>query len=203
MLEENEQKIFAPVQPAAAERPPMDESEARKQTVTLMNMRQTLQSYGISWYADGNLRTDSANKYNYTPADFNKLVDAWMPVVQTANLRVPPLFNILIVETVCSGPLVSLMYQNRKVRKQNEAYARENAELKEQLKKQVSKRPATKTAWLLGSNGAGEYGYFQYTPSGVYLKNKERTEKAVLNDENVKLLIAANGEAAIAKLMGK
>lgn len=202
-LVENEQQIFAPVSSPDPEPQKMDETEARKQTVTLMTMRQTLQSYGIAWYADGSFKTEMANQYNYAPADFNKLVDAWAPVVQTANIRVPPFANILLTEAICTGPLIGLMAQNRKMRKELEYYKNKERKEKAETVRNFNKRPDTKTAWGLGFNEAGVYGYFTHQANGTYIPKQHRKQRPELTPETIELIKKHNGDDAITRLEGK
>lgn len=158
-----------------------------------MTFRQTIQGLGINFYADGNIK--APEQYYYKPFQFNQLVDAWMPLVQQANIKFPPIFNILAVEAACSGPLLGLMNQNRKMRKQIEAMSRKMAQMEKDVAVAVSARKPTKTQWKVDKNG-----YFEYTPANTYIAIEDRTEKPEMTDENYKLLVDANGPDHIHKV---
>lgn len=187
-------QIFTPVGPAAApERPPMDDTEARKQAITFMKSREYIQSGAIAWWADGNMQ--NMERYNYSPKAFNNLVDAWAPVLQQFNIRIPKGVNILFAELYNSGPVFGLMAQNRKMRKQNEAYAKRIQQLEKQVAVAASSRKPTKTQWKVDKNG-----YFEYTPANTYIATDDRSERPELTEENYKLLVEHNGADYINKV---
>ncbi len=193
--------IFAPSAPTQPEQPPMTEIEAENETAKWMRFRENLQAYGISWYADGSFA--GAEKYTYKPHQFNQLVKAWSPVVQRANVRLPPMADIALAELMCTGPLIGLMNQNRKYRKELAAARAQNEQLKQQLSDDLNKRRDAKYLWEIGENEIGDYGYFTRTPAGTYLAKDKRTERPKLTPENIELLIKHNGKAAVDRLIGK
>ena len=181
---------------AAGDQPPMDESEAMKQTRTLMDMRETAQSLGLSYIADGSL--DGYERYKYETWQKNLLVEAWTPIIQSMGIRVNPWLKVLYAEGISTTPIAVLAFNNRKARlkiEQQAAYIRhlehENANLKTTTPPPPSKplRNDTKNQWAVDENG-----YFENTIAGKYIPKATRKEKPDLTPEAYELLCKHNGK---------
>lgn len=176
----------------------MSDDEARRQTKMLIDFRNSAQSLGISWFSDGDLTNSQA--YEYKDWQKNKLVEAWTPIVAQYNLRLSPWANVIMCEMICTGPLVGLAVQNRKLRKQIESLKAQLQKSEEYRKSnEVEFKPVrtdSKTAWTIDQNG-----YFQYTPKGTYLKKEERNEKPIPTPEAYELLVKHNGKEFVDKAL--
>lgn len=179
----------------------MDEAEAYKQARTFMEIRQQVQAFGFTLWGDG--KWGLSKEYFYDKESFENLVEAYAPLAQQLNVRIPSGLKIVTAELFATGPLVALAKKNAEYRKRAELADKRAANAEAQLKKIISARKDTKTAWKLGVNGNGVYGYFAHTPSGAYIPNADRTERPELTDENIQLLIKHNGKAAIDKLLNR
>lgn len=183
---------------AANDNPPMDESEAMKHTRTLMDMRETAQSLGLSYIADGSVEYYA--KYKYEPWQKNLLIEAWAPLVQSMGLRVNPWIKVLYAEGISTTPLVMLSLNNRKQRIKIQEQAaviadlqRQNSELRTAPVMQ-DLRADTKNQWKVDTDG-----FFEYTKAGTYIKIKDRKEKPELTPEGYELLCKHNGKDFIDK----
>jgi hypothetical protein len=183
----------------AIEKAPMDETTAEKETAKWMKFRENLQAYGIAYYADGNIST--ADLYRYTPQQFKQLVTAYAPLVQRANVKLPPLADVALAEIMCTGPLLGLMQQNRKHRQQIKDLKKQNADLRKEVTKVTQMRKDSQRYWEIGYNDKGVFGFFTYNIAGKYLKIADRTVRPELTPENIAQLVKYNGQEAVDKLM--
>lgn len=193
-------EIIDNLSPAGKGREPLSESDAMKQTETLMDMRETAQSLALSYIAEGDLSRFEA--YKYEPWQKRLLVEAWTPLIQQWGLRVNPFIKILYAEGISTGPIAMLAINNRKQRLRIEEQAQEisrlrneNSSLKTNNIVEFKTRNDAKNLWLVD-----EAGYFQYTPAGKYIKKDERSEKPDLSPDNYKQLVKYNGKAEIDKI---
>lgn len=192
--------VTNPVAPGSEDSAVMTDLEARTQTKNLIEFRDGVQSFGISWISEGNL--SNAPAYQYKDWQKNKLIDAWTPIVAQYNLKLSPWANVVMTELICTAPLVGLAFQNRKLRLEIE-----------QLKAKFQQTSAFKTA----ATAAGEYkdartdsktswtidedGYFTNTPKGTYIRKTDRSEKPTLTPENYELLVKHNGKEFVDKAL--
>lgn len=159
---------------------PYSEDDAIKNTQILMDIRETVQAYGISWFCDGSISEHV--QYLYSKGDKDKLVRAWAPIVQQAGLRVPPMANVLVVEAICSGPIIAMGIQNRKYRMQAEKYKAElDAERVKNGKEPT--RGDTQRDWLIHSNGffqwSNKTGKWIYQPKDSAKERPDISEKGI------------------------
>lgn len=192
--------VTNPVSPGASEDAAMTDIQARAQTKTLIEFRDGVQSFGISWFSDGNL--SNAPMYQYKDWQKNKLIDAWTPIVSEYNLKLSPWANVIMTELICTAPMVGLAFQNRKLRIENE-------KLKAQLQQSETFRESataagdykdvrtdSKTKWTIDVDG-----YFTHTPKGNYIGKPERSEKPQPTPENYELLVKHNGKEFVDKAL--
>lgn len=184
---------------ATDSRPPLTEKEAWDNTETLINLRETVQSYGLSYYVDGNFK--NAAQYDYEADEKQRLIRAWSRVIGHYNVRVSPWVDVIITEAVCTGPLVALAYNNRSQRIELEKQRAEIQRLRrenEKLQNAASNdRRDTKTHWKIDDNG-----YFEYTIANTYLPKGKRSEKPKLTPENYELLVKHNGKDFVNNAFG-
>ena len=173
--------------------------EAARTTATLIEVRDTIQSFGISFYADGDMK--HAPDYSYENWQKEKLIKAYTPIVHRANLTISPWVDVLVAEAICTGPLIALTFKNRNLRLENERMAKKIAELQreknspENVYAQKSTRTDGKNVWTVDKSG-----YFTYTPKNTYIPKEKRTEKPTLTTENYDLLVKHNGKEMIDKI---
>lgn len=157
-----------------------------------MDIREQLQSLGISLYADGSI--DGFDKYHFHPAHKDNLVRAWSRVISHYNVPAPPPFiDILIAELAANMPLVQLARQNRKYRLENEELRAENNMIKSSG--DPYGRPDQKTLWLVDNQG-----FFEYTKKGKKFVRLTKAEKKTIpspTGEALIRLIKHNGEEKI------
>lgn len=204
----NDETQLPEISPEAApissgnEKPKISEKDAWDNAETLMTLRETVQSYGLSWYCDGSFK--NAEQYEYQPEEKRRLIKAWSKVVGHYNITISPWVDVIVTEAVCTGPLIALAYNNRqqrieleRQREELQRLRRENAELREE--KTVSDTPTlrrdTKTAWKVDENG-----FFEYTEAGTYIPKARRVEKPPLTPDAYELLIKHNGKSHVDKV---
>lgn len=169
---------------------PVANTEAKATVKMLIDFRENIQSYIISYISDGNL--NESEKYTYQPSQKNKLIEAWTPIIEKYKIRFSPWWNVIISEAICTGPLIALAAKNRE-------YRLEIEKLRNKIKNENSieintnnTRSDTKTAWKVDTNG-----YYEYSPQRVYIKKEDRTERPVINEETYELLCRHNGKEYI------
>lgn len=175
----------------------LTDEEVRRNTKTLIDFRDNVQGYGISYISDGDLQ--HANLYQYSQWQKNKLVEAWMPIIAKTGLRISPWVDVLMAEVICTGPLVGLCLQNRKIRLENEQMKKKIVEMQANMSvlqhEYKDARTDSKNAWKVDGNGN-----FEYTPKGTYIKLNDRNEKPELTPANYTLLCKHNGKELIDKI---
>lgn len=188
--------IVAAPEPVQTEKPPMSFDEAGRNTEILMEIRDTVQSHGISFFSEGDL--SHAQEYAYTDWQKARLIKAWTPIVQKLNLKVSPWLDVLVAEAICTAPMVALAAKNRELRLKNEEMA---AKIR-RMEKQESQAPRQKDVRTDGKNAwsVDENGYFMYTAKGVYIKKQDRREKPELTETNYEMLVKHNGKEHIDKV---
>ena len=175
------------------QREPMSEKEAWDNTEVLFNLRETVQSYGLAWYVDGNFR--AASKYDYEAEEKQRLIRAWSRVIGHYRIKVSPWVDVVLTEAVCTGPLIALAYNNRQQRIELEIQRAEIARLRNEnatLRNDVapaSTRKDTKTQWKIDENG-----FFEYNEANTYIPKGKRKERPELTEENYALLCKHNGQ---------
>lgn len=173
--------------------------QAARNTEILMDARDTIQSFGISYFSDGDLK--HANLYSYQDWQKQRLIKAWTPIIQKLNINVTPWLDVIVAEAVCTAPLLGLAAQNRKLRLENEKQAQKIAALQKQNEEYSSirnkdVRTDNRNAWSVDENG-----FFKYNAKGnAYIKGADRFEKAELNERNYELLVKHNGKELIDKI---
>jgi hypothetical protein len=185
-------------------RPPLADDEATNNAMVFINLREQAQSLGIAWYADGDVT--KADQYHYADWAKKQLVEAWAPVLQKAGLRFPPAIKVITAEIAANAPMVMLMINNRKYRKEVEALRAENARMRAEqqagatdahIVAETTDRRDNKKAWDIDDNG-----FFVYGPSGnatAYIKQQNRKEKPTIPGD-YEMLCKHNGKATVDKI---
>ena len=169
---------------------------AKRNTEILVNFRDGLQSFGISIYADGDFK--HYDLYQYEQWQKDRLVQAWLPIVQQMGITVSPWLDVIMAEVVCTGPLVGLAFSNRKYRMENERLKKELEASRATKESKISDavisadRPDGKNAWTVDVDG-----FFHYTNKGTYLKKEGRVLRPKLTPENYEMLCKHNGKEYI------
>ncbi len=177
----------------------MSDKEAWDNTETLFNLRETVQSYGLSYYVDGNFKY--ANQYDYDPEEKQRLIRAWSRVIGHYHIKVSPWVDVLMTEAVCTGPLVALAYNNRTQRIELDRQREEIQRLRSENERLQSRsaepelRKDTKTQWKVDENGR-----FEYTVANTYIPKGSRHDKPELTPESYDLLVKHNGKEHIDKV---
>lgn len=143
-------------------------------TSMLMDVREMAQAIGLSWYSDGfDAIAEKHKQYKYSEAQKSMLVEAWAPVIQKSGIKVSPALKILMVEGMCSGPLLALAHQNRTYRQELEEAIAKIAKMEMEMKQSAesaekvspssvsSNRMDNKNAWTITQDG-----YFQFGEKG-------------------------------------
>ena len=191
-----------------AEPEPISEQTAHDNTKTLIEIRENLQAFGLSYLSEGNIKGFQDYKYKQWEKDL--LIDAWRPIVQNMNITVSPWIKVAYSEAIATTPLVNLAMKNRKLRLQNEQYKAEIEQLKNNLNTEeyeakimpltsnTERNPDNKNAWVIDSEG-----YYTYNAKGnKYFKKEDRKEKCVINPEILPKLIEVNSKETIEKEFG-
>ena len=141
-------------------------------TSMLMDVREMAQAIGLSWYSDGfDAIAEKHKQYKYSEAQKSMLVEAWAPVIQKSGIKVSPALKILMVEGMCSGPLLALAHQNRTYRQELEEAKAKIAKMEMERNNESAAASATSTvssnrmdnknAWTITQDG-----YFQFGEKG-------------------------------------
>lgn len=191
--------VATPQAPTPSQPIGLTPDQAARNTEILMDARDTIQSFGISYFSDGDLK--HSNLYAYQDWQKQRLIKAWTPIVQKLNINVTPWLDVIIAESICTAPLVGLAAQNRKLRLENEKQAKRIAELQAKETEHLGSRNRdvrtdNKNAWSIDENG-----FFKYNAKGnQYLKKDDRHEKVQLTDANYTMLVKHNGEELVNKV---
>jgi len=170
------------------EKEPLSDKEAEENTEVLMDIRETVQSYGLSLYIDGTFR--HAEDYEYSPEARRKLIKAWSRVIGHYRMRVSPWMGVIMAEGVTTGPMIAaVVKQKREIKELRAKVAHYEArERGTGIPHAAITRRDTKTHWKVDENG-----YFEYTESNTYIPKKNRKMKPELTQENYELLCKHNG----------
>ena len=170
--------------------PSLTDAQATAKAQSLIQKRDFVQKFGLSYLADGN--TDRAEEFALNSTEFNMLVDLYKP--HMGRFGNPPWWlGFLIVEGFVMGPKIAKILDYRKLRKENDT-------LREQLQRahlsasavaansaasasgKRLRRRDTKTLWTVDS-----LGRFVHDTRSKYLKAKDRHERADYNLDSDRL----------------
>jgi hypothetical protein len=196
----------------------MSDVDAESNTRTLMTMRETGQAVGLAYLAEGDI--EPWERYKYKPFQFELLVKAWMPIVQSTGLKVNKWVNLLFWEGMATGPLAMTALKARQLRLENDRLKEQlyNMQVQQAARDFAAQNNGTgpaataaqpqqgfnrmnydsKRAWEVDNNGFFTHGW---NGSALkYIEVPKRKEKPLLRPEVYEKLIQFNGKEVIVQI---